>query len=143
MRERVVLDPVRRRGPGPAGRGVLAVGGRGQLLQVGADVVVELVVVLVPRRHVAERVAQLVEQRHVLDRQRPVAAPRLGEQPLVLGADHALADPGEELGVAQPAEHLGRVERRPPRDREVDERLVGQHLVVERLATAVAAALAA
>ena len=109
VRERVVLDPVRRRGPGPAGRGVLAVRRGGQLLQVGADVVVELVVVLVPRGHVAERVAQLVEQRHVLHGQRAVAAPRLGEQPLVLRRDHALADPGEEVGVAQP--------RRAPRAR--------------------------
>ena len=103
VRERVVLDPVRGRGPGPAGRGVLALRRGGQLLQVGADVVVELVVVLGARGHVAEGVAQLVEQRHVLHGQRAVAAPRLGEQPLVLRADHALADAGEEVGVTQPA----------------------------------------
>ena len=43
------------------------------------------------------------------------AAPRLGQQPLLLVAEQAVGDLGEQLGVAQPAEHGARVERRPPR----------------------------
>ena len=93
--------------------------------------------------HVAERVAQLVDQRDVLDRRGRRRAPRLREQPLLLRADHAVADPGQELRLAQPAEHLDGVERRPPGGGEVEEVLVREHLVVERLAAAVAAALAA
>ena len=126
---------------------VLALDRGGQLLDVAAEEVVELVVVLGARRHVAQRVAQLVEQRHVLDRVGGLASrlvgPRLGEQPLVLLREHPLGDPRQEVGVAQPAQHRRRVERGPPLDHEVDERLVGQHLVVEGLAAALAAALAA
>ena len=134
---------------GPAGGGVLAVGGGHQLLHVHAALglrerVVEVALVLGLRRHVAERVAQLVEQGDVLDGQ-PVAlaAPGLREQPLVLGADHAVGDPGQELRVAQPGQHLRGVERRPPADGEGHEPLVGDHLVVERVATPIPAALAA
>ena len=107
---------------------------------------VEVALVVGARRDVADGVAQLVEQRHVLHRQvdRGVAAaPRLEQQQLLLAAEHAVGDPGQQVGVAQPAEHLGGLERRPPGHHEVEELLVGEHLVVERLAAALAAALAA
>ena len=106
--ERVVLEPVRRCRPGPPGRCVLAVRGGHQLLHVHAALeqrgLVEVALVVGARRYVAERVAQLVEQRHVLDGQgRRVgvaevevgaAAPRLDQQPLLLGAEQAVARPG-------------------------------------------------
>ena len=143
MGERVVLDAVGRRRPAAAAGAVLALHRGGQLLDVAAQEVVELVILLRARRHVAERVAQLVDQRHVLHRRGRLLGPGLRQQPLVLAGEHALGDPGQEVGVAQPAQHRGRVERRPPLDHEVDERLVGQHLVVERLAATLATALAA
>ena len=78
--------------------------------------------------HVAERVAQLVEQRHVLDRRRDravrAAAPRLHEQPLLLGRRARRRRPGQELRVAQPAEHLGARRAAATRPREVEEVLV-------------------
>jgi hypothetical protein len=92
--------------------------------------------------YVAERVAQLVDQRHVLDGQ-VVGLPRLHQQSLLLGGDDTLTDAGQELRVAQPAEHLGGTERGPPRQCELDERLRRQHVVVERLTPALATALAA
>ena len=79
-------------------------------------------------------------QRHVLDRE--VARPRLEQQQLLLAAQHALRDAGQELGVAQPPEDGGRVERRPPGGGELDEALVAEHVVVEGLAPALLAALA-
>ncbi|MEZ5193115.1 MAG: hypothetical protein R2734_11750 [Nocardioides sp.] len=127
MGEAVVLDLVGRRRPGPAGGAVLPVSGGRQLLQVDAALrdrqgVVEGVLVLVVRGHVAEGVTQLVEEGHVLDAQlgRTLTRPRLQQQPLLLGADHPVAHPRQQLGVAQPAEHLARraaatTPRRTPR----------------------------
>ena len=116
VRVAVVLDPVGRRRPA-AGAGVLAVGGGGHLLQGGVDraerVLVEVELHLAGDRRVAEQVAQLVEQRHVVDGE--VVAPRLRQQPHRLVVEHAVGDPGEQLGVAQPAEHGRGVEHRPPR----------------------------
>ena len=140
--KRVVLDAVGGRRPAAAARAVLALHRRRQLLHVAAEEVVQLVVLLRARRHVAQRVAELVEQGHVLDRGSGLAGPGLREQPLILGGEHAVGHAGQEVGVAQPPEHGRRVQRRPPVQREVDEGLGGQHLVVERVAAALAAALA-
>ena len=73
MGEAVVLDPVRGRGPGPTGRGVLAIGGRRELLEIDPfgedDVIVQGAVLGEFCGQITQRVAQLVEQRHVLDRE--------------------------------------------------------------------------
>ncbi len=142
----VVVDRVGGRHPDRGAGTVLALPGRAELLaaapQVAAQEVVELVVLVASVGHVAERVAQLVDERDVLHGQR-VVLPRVGEQPLLVGGHQALADPGQELRVAQPAEHLGGAERGPPRQRELHEGVGGEHVVVERLAPTVAAALAA
>ena len=144
VRVGVVLDPVGRRLPA-AGAGELALGRGRHLLHGGVDraerVLVEVELHLAGERRVAEQVAQLVEQRHVVDAE--VVAPRLRHQPRRLVVEHALGDPVEQLGVAQPAEHGRRVEHRPPLARELEERVVAAQRVDEVLLGALARPLAA
>ncbi len=141
----VVLDPVGGRRPRQPARGVVALRDGGELLEIDTALeqpgLVEVALVVGALRDVADGVAQLVEQRDVLDREVP-GVPRLGEQELLLAGDDALADAGQELRVPQPAEHGARVERRPPVRGELDEAVVGQHVVVEGLPSALATALA-
>ena len=116
--ERVVLDAVGRRRPAHGRRSVLAL--RRPVVSSWTsppEEVVELVVLLGARRHVAEGVAQLVEQRHVLDRRgRRRRAHDFDSSRWSSGDSTPSADARQELGVAQPAQHRRRVERRPPLD---------------------------
>ena len=152
VRVEVVLGTSRRPGSLRA-----AVADRGELRDVLVEQLRDRVVlgVAVVRRllgDVPEEEAELVDQGHVLDG--PVVGlhaigrglahgpPRLRPQGLLVGAHHALADTGEQVRVAQPAEHLGRVQGRPPLENEVDERGGAEQDVVELVAAALTTALA-
>ena len=150
--ERVVLEPVRRRRPGPAGRRVLAVGGGQQLLHVDAALeqrgLVEVALVVGALGYVAERVAQLVDQRHVLDGQASTSSP--------LPPPHDLASSRCSSWLSRPSETWASRSgsRSQPStvrassgghqaDHEVEELVVTEQVVVERLPAPVEAALAA
>ena len=112
--EGVVLDPVGRRRPGAAGRRVLAVGGREQLLHVDAALEQPGVV---ERRLVVGAGRDVADARSAARRAAGCPAPRgrvgvcahdFASSRCSSGRTHAVADAGQELGVAQPAE-----DRRP------------------------------
>jgi len=130
--------------PAP-GAGEVALGRGRHLLHGGVDraegVLVEVELHLSGERRVAEQVAELVEQGNVVDAE--VVAPRLRHQPHRLVVEHAVGDPVEQLGVAEPAEHGRGVEHRPPLARELEERVVAAQRVDEVLPRALTRPVAA
>ncbi|WP_447644336.1 hypothetical protein [Nocardioides zeae] len=115
-----------------------------------AEHVVELGVGLGRGRHVAERVAQLVDERHVLDGDACTRAgvdgtvrPRLEQQALLLGLEDPVGHAAQQVGVAQPREHVDRGQRGPPGAGEVEEGAGREEVLVEVLPPQVAAALRA
>ena len=146
----VVLDPVGRRRPAAAGRAYSRSDGGGQLLhvvaaQVRQRVVVEVALVVAGAR--ARRRARSAARRAAA-RPRPTGRARpahdLASSRCSSAPSTPSADPGEELGVAQPAEHRRRRRAAATTPSAKSTNAVGaEHLVVERLAAALAAALAA
>ena len=136
---------VGRRRPAAPARPVLALDCGRELLHVATEEVVELVVLL--RARSARRPARTAARRAAA-RPPPTACVSDEDQDFdnrrCCSSDSSpSATRARKSGSRSQPSTRRRVERRPPLDDEVDERLVRQHLVVERLAAALTTALAA